>query len=94
MGIHHKTLIGIICVAILGFATVVAIAGDTVMITGTVNEDGQLVDDAGQVYQIADDDLGWEVMASVGEQVEVEAMVEEDESGVKVIVIKSFKLLS
>jgi hypothetical protein len=91
---HRNKVISIFCVLLLGLSGAVAFAGSTVTITGTVNEDGQLVDETGQIYVIADDDLGWEVMDSVGEQVEVVGMVEEDESGMKVIVVKAFKLVS
>lgn len=91
MGVYRKALVGIFCVALL--STGVA-AGDMVTITGTVNNDGQLVDDAGQVYEIADNDLGWQVMDQSGEEIEVEGELEEDESGIKVIVVKSFKLFS
>jgi hypothetical protein len=90
---YRKTIIGILCVAFLGLSGFSAMA-DTVTIVGTVNEDGQLVDDAGQVYTIAEDDLGWEVMDTVGEQVEVVGMLEEDEGGQKVLVVQSFKVLS
>jgi hypothetical protein len=93
MRTYRKTIIGILCVAFLGLSCFSATA-DTVTIVGTVNEDGQLVDDAGQIYTIAEDDLGWEVMDSVGEQVEVVGMVEEDEGGLKVLVVQSFKVLS
>jgi len=95
MGICRKTGISILCILLLsvvGSADI--LAGDTVTITGTINDDGQLVDGAGQIYEFADTDLGWQVMDQVGEEVEVEGKIEEDESDVKVIVVKSFKLLS
>ena len=91
---YRSKVISIFCVFLLGLSGAVAFAGNTVTITGTVNEDGQLVDETGQIYVIADDDLGWEVMDSIGEQVEVVGMVEEDESGMKVIIVKAFKLIS
>jgi len=95
MGIFRKTVIGILCILLLsvGGSTNI-LAADTVTITGTVNDDGQLVDDAGQIYEFADTDLGWQVMDQVGEKVEIEGKIEEDESDVKVIVVESFKLLS
>jgi hypothetical protein len=36
----------------------VLLAADMTNITGTVNEDGQLVEDSGQVYDIAEDEIG------------------------------------
>jgi type 1 fimbria pilin len=95
MGICRKIVISILCILLLSVGGSANIfADDTVTITGTVNDDGQLVDDAGQIYEFADTDLGWQVMDQVGEKVEVEGKIEEEESDVKVIVVKSFKLLS
>lgn len=90
---YQNALVGILCIAFLGMGTFApVIAADLTKITGTVNDDGQLVEDSGQVYNIADDDNGAQVMELSGEKIEVEAMVEE-EDGSRVIVINAFKLL-
>ena len=67
-------------------------AADMTNITGTVNEDGQLVEDSGQVYDIAEDEVGMQAMEHSGEKIAIEGTVQE-EDGSRVIVIKSFKLL-
>lgn len=93
MKLLRKALISIICIAILGVgAAAVGIAADSVKITGIVNDDGQLVDDSGQVYDISEDGVGPDVMEQSGEKITVDGMVM-DEDGAKVIVIKSFKLV-
>ena len=95
MRIYGKIFVGILCVALLSLgSTVVVSAGEIVTVRGIINDNGQLADDSGQLYEIADTDLGWEVMDQVGDEVEVEGEIEEDESGIKVIVVKSFKLIS
>ena len=93
MSIYRKIFIGLVCVAFLGAGTgAIVFAADAMKITGTVNDDGQLVEDSGQVYEIADDEVGSQVMEHSGEKIAIEGMVEEDE-GTKVIFIKSFKLI-
>ena len=69
----------------------VGIAADTMKITGIINDDGQLVDESGQAYDISDEGVGSDAMEYSGEKVTVDGMVMEEE-GAKVIVIKSFKL--
>jgi hypothetical protein len=93
MSVYRKVFIGLICVAFLGMGTgAMVIAGDAMKITGTVNDEGQLVEDSGQVYEINEDEVGAEAMEYSGEKIAVEGMVEE-EGGINVIVIKSFKLI-
>lgn len=91
MDIFRKIMIGIVCIAFVGIgAGTVAVAGDAMKITGTVNDDGQLVDDSGQTYEISDSGAGPEALEYSGEKIEVEGMVQEAE-GKKVIEINSFK---
>ena len=93
MKIYSKAFIGILCIAFIGFGAIsTAIAADEMKITGTVNDDGQLVDESGQVYEIAEDSVGAEAMEFSGEKISVTGMVEEAD-GTKTIVIKSFKPL-
>ena len=88
----RNALIIIISIAIIGVGVAaVGIAADTMKITGIINDDGQLVDDAGQVYDISEEGVGSDAMEYSGEKITVDGMVM-DEEGAKVIVIKSFKL--
>ena len=93
MSIYRKIFVCCICVAFLGIGTgAIVLAGSTVKITGIVNDDGLLVEDNGQIYEIADDEVGAQAMEYSGEKIAVEGMVEEEE-GSRIIVIKSFKLV-
>jgi hypothetical protein len=46
-------------------------AGNTITIVGFVNEDYQIVDKKGAVYEVADTEKGDEVLGLVGKQVKV-----------------------
>jgi hypothetical protein len=62
----------------------------SVTIVGEVNDQYQIVAKDGTIYEIADTELGNEVLKHIGEVVEVTGDVEEDD-GVKVLDVKSFK---
>ena len=62
----------------------------TVTIVGEVNDQYQIVTKDGTIYEIADTELGEEVLKFIGMVVEVTGVVTE-EDGVKVIDVKSFK---
>jgi len=75
-----------------GFAGSI-LAGEAKTIVGTVNDDGQLVDDSGAIYEIAENSNSAAVSEKAGSKVEVKGMVEEDSGGNKTIMIESFKVL-
>lgn len=62
----------------------------TVTIVGEVNDQYQIVAKDGTIYEIADTELGDEVLKFVGAVVEVTGDVKE-EDGVKVLNVKSFE---
>lgn len=62
----------------------------TVTIVGEVNDQYQIVTKDGTIYEIADTELGEEVLKFIGMVVEVTGDVTE-EDGVKVLNVKSFK---
>lgn len=62
----------------------------TVTIVGEVNDQYQIVAKDGTIYEIADTEMGDEVLKFIGSVVEVTGNVME-EDGVKVIDVKSFK---
>ena len=65
--------------------------GTQTSISGVINADGQLVDDEGMVYDIADNEEGDEVMEMVGRKITVRGTVMETE-GTKIITISSFEI--
>ena len=88
-----KTLISLLTVVALLFSAGLALAADTVTIQGQVNEENQLVDQDGNIYQIAETEEGMQVMDMVGEKVEVRGTVTEQE-GAKEITVESFSIVN
>jgi len=89
----RMTLISLLTVVALVFATGVGLAADPINIQGQVNEDNQLVDQDGMVYEIAETEQGMQVMDLVGEKVEVRGTVTE-EMGAKQITVESFNIVN
>ena len=70
----------------------VAISAETVTILGTVNSDYQVVTDDDQVYDIAENEKGDELVVLVGQRVKVTGTVEE-EGDAKVLTVTSFEVI-
>ncbi len=68
------------------------LAGEAMTIVGVVNNDGQIVDDSGAIYEIGENSNSSAIAEKTGNKVEVVGMVEED-SGTKTIIIESFKVI-
>lgn len=69
-----------------------AIAAERMIITGTINNDYQVVTDDDQVYSIADNEKGDEMLEFVGQKVKITGMVEESE-GDKVITVTDYEVV-
>lgn len=87
-----QILIGILIMSLTVFLSGIAVAGSEISVSGVINEDGQLVDDDGMAYDIADNEEGDEVMDMVGSKVTVKGTVLEAD-GTKIITISSFKII-
>jgi hypothetical protein len=87
-----KIFLGILIIGLTVFLSGIAIAGAEVSISGVINEDGQLVDDDGMAYDIAESEEGDQIMEMVGSKVTVKGTVMEAE-GTKIITISSFKII-
>ena len=87
-----RIVTGILVIAFFALLAGMAAAADEVSITGTVNEDSQLVADNGQTYDIGDNEQGNEVMELVGKKVSVKGTVMEAE-GTKIITITAFDVI-
>lgn len=85
-------LVGILCVLSFSLMGLNPALADEVTITGIVNENYGIVADDGTVYEVADTDLGNDLLNHVGKTVDVTGEVT-DEGGVKVINVKSYKVL-
>jgi hypothetical protein len=87
-----KIVTGILIIGFIALLAGIAAAADEVNITGTINEDSQLVDDSGMVYDIGDTEMGNQVMELVGKKVSVKGTVMEAE-GTKIITITAFDVI-
>lgn len=85
-------IIGLLAVVVVGFMVGAGLASEPVMIQGQVTEDNQLMDDAGNVYDIVDTEAGNEVVELVGQKVEIQGTLIEEQDG-KVIAIESFRVI-
>ncbi len=83
---------GVICVFSLILICSNPVFAVEITITGTINDTYQIVSDNGIVYEVADTDMGDDLLNHVGKTVEVTGELVEEE-GVKVINVKSYKLL-
>ena len=93
MGRHKKFLLTGLCVV---FTTAlifgVAFSGETMVITGTVNDDYEIVTDEGTAYTVEEGEIGDEVVELVGRKVKVTGTVEESE-GEKMITVTSYVII-
>lgn len=84
-------MMALIMLVMLVAAPLAAMA-ETITIKGEVNDTGQVVSD-GQFYEIANNDLGTELVESfIGERVTVTGTVAQDEE-VKIITVTDFQPL-
>ena len=88
----NKIFLGILILGLTVILSGIAVAGSEVSISGVINEDGQLVDEAGVTYDIAENDEGNEVMEMAGRTISVKGTVMEAE-GTKIITITSFEIV-
>ena len=88
----RKIFLGILIIGLTVFLSGIAIAGAEVSISGVISEDGQLVDDDGMAYDIAESEEGDQIMEMVGSKVTVKGTVMEAE-GTRIITISSFKII-
>lgn len=73
------------------FSNLVAAEPTTVTIVGEVNDQYQIVTKDGTIYEIADTEMGDELLKFVGSVVEVTGEVLEEADGVKIIDVKHFE---
>lgn len=86
------TAAAILCVISFILICSSPVFADEITITGTINDTYQIVAVNGTVYEVADTDMGNDLLNHVGKTVEVIGEVVEEE-GAKVINVKSYKVL-
>lgn len=85
-------VIGLLAMVLVAFSFGAGLASEPVVIQGQVTEDGQLMDEAGNAFDIVDTEAGNEVVELVGQKVEIEGTLTEDGED-KVIAVESFRII-
>jgi hypothetical protein len=89
---HIKMFI-VAAIMITAFLATGLAMADPVTFTGKVTEDFQIVDNAGQSYDVAENPVGDEMVSqAAGKTVQVTGTVQE-EGGVKTITVESYKIM-
>ena len=79
-----KWVIGILALALVAFFAGPALSGDAMTITGTINEDGQVITDDGKAYDVVDTEKGDEVVEMVDQKIKATGTVEESEGKIMI----------
>ena len=90
---HTRITMSILAVFLMAAFAGSILAGESMTIVGTVNDDGQIVDNSGAIFEIGENDKSDAVSENSDTKVEVIGMVEEDSDGNKTIMIESFKVI-
>ena len=89
---RKRLLIGILTFALAALFAGNAICGKAVTIIGTVTDTYQIEDEYGMVYDIGDTEKGQEVGELVGQQVEVQGTIEEEDDA-KIIYVIDYRIV-
>jgi hypothetical protein len=90
---NKKTLIKLLTM-VLATALVLSVQvfAAEITIIGTINDIHQIVTEAGEIYELADNDLAVELSGYVGQTVEVTGtLIEEDD--VKTILVREYEII-
>ena len=88
-----KQLLGVLVIFMVFAFCGAAIAGQSMTILGTINDDGVFVDQKGGLYMLGEDEKSEELTENAGQKVEVQGTVEESSDGTKTITVKSYKVM-
>jgi hypothetical protein len=89
---RRKIVLATCILVIAVFAIWRGVLAGQVTIKGTINEEAQLVADDGEIYEVANTELGSEVVTLVGAKVLVMGTIEERE-GKRVVTVTAYQVL-
>ncbi|MFH2219667.1 MAG: hypothetical protein ABII68_08410 [Pseudomonadota bacterium] len=85
-----------ICIAALLALSLIfsipAMAASKITVVGEINDEYQIVGRDGNIYEIADTDMGNQLLNFIGSVVEATGTVQEEE-GIKILFVESFKIM-
>ena len=87
-----RLLTGVLIISFVSMFAGLALSEGNVTIVGTINDENQLIDSAGVVYEVADNEMGEEVIEQVGQKLQVRGTVMEGEDG-KMITVTSYTVV-
>ncbi len=87
-----RASIKILAVLVLTLVLAIPVLAVEMTVIGTVNDISQIVTDEGNVYEVADTDMGNDLLNHPGEKVEVTGTISEEE-GVKIIRVAAYMVL-
>jgi hypothetical protein len=87
-----KKILYIFVAVLITMASAIAVAAEDVTITGTVNENYQIVEDSGTIYEVAENEKGNEVVELIGKKVQVVGTMM-DADGVFIITVASYTII-
>lgn len=91
---NRKALIKILSmIMVTALVLSVQVFAAEVNITGKINDMYQIVTDVGEAYELADNDLAYEVLDHVGKTVRITGTLIEDDSGVKTILVSEYQII-
>ena len=92
--VKMKRVVVLVTMALIMFIPLAAMASEAVTVEGEVNDNFQIVDANGQVFEIADTTQGTDLVENhIGEKAKVVGTVEQDQE-VKIITVTSFEILA
>ena len=87
-----KMSVGILAVLVLTLMLAAPVFASEVTLVGMVNDSYQIETDLGDVYEVADTEMGYELLNHIGKKVEVTGEISEEE-GVKIIRVATYMVL-
>jgi len=87
-----KTSVRILAVLVLTLVLATPVLANEVTLIGKVNDSYQIETDQGDIYEVADTEMGNELLSHIGERVEATGTISEEE-GVKIIRVAAYMVL-
>ena len=82
-----------VLISLLAFFPGSAQSESLVTISGVISEEGQLIDNDGVIYEIADSEIGFDLVELPGHRVKVTGQVITTDE-VKILIVETFEIIS
>ena len=90
----RKTLIKMLTVTLtIALILSVQVFAAEITVTGTINDMYQVVTDTGEIYEVADNDMGSEMLDFMGQTVKITGTLIEGDGGIKTILVNQYEII-